>query len=210
MNQHLAKTLKNRIKNIKSFYAYSGSDKLATELLINNCYLVAKAVIDDLELHRDDTSYKEFLEDVEVLRHITNISRCSLHIGYSKDDMIMIDQIKEIVSHLEKFIDDGCEISSEVSEMYKKEILENNVKTDNEKLNLEKNLLKDMDKYTRCSKCLLFDGKVSDIQNFGWGDVCDYLEQSRKEGGNIYSLDMFKDVLKQSMLNLGDKQPSSE
>lgn len=210
MNQQLEKTIKDRIKNIKSFYAYSGSDKLATELLINNCYLVAKAVVDDLELNRDNTSYQELLEDVEVLRHITNISRCSLHIGYSKGDMIMTDQIKDIVSHLEKFIDNGCVISSEASEMYKKVIPEKDVKTDNEKLNLENNLLKDIDKYTRCSKCLLFDGKVSDIQKFGWGDVCDYLEQSRKKSGNIYSLDLFKDVLKQSMLNLGDEQPASE
>lgn len=72
------------------------------------------------------------------------------------------------------------------------------------------NLLKNIDKYFKCSKCLLYDGKASDIKEHGWEDVCNYLKESKQEGVYFYSLDMFKDTLRQSILNLGNNQPASE
>ena len=193
MDSYMTEKINERIENIREYLGYRSGDKLATEFIINNSYHIMKSAVDYMKSLPQDSaiSKKDFFDIVNILRHVYNISCCTLHIGYSHGDFLVADSLRNQVNCLDGFVNKGEAIPQVVMDTYEDVLSKKANGITSEKTAFVEALFNDIERYFRCSKCLNYDGKLSDIEQKGWTDIVDYFNDSREEG-KIFSLRNFK------------------
>ena len=197
MDREMTENINERINNIHKFSQHGSSDRLAMEMIVNNSYHIMKSVLTYFESlpGNEKVSGQEFVGCVDILRHVYNLSCCTLHIGYSHGDPLVFNSYMNQIKCIDGLVNKGEEIPDEVLNVYNRTIDKKAVSTLDGQTKFIETMLNDIERNFRSSKCLIYDGSLSDINDKGWTDIVEYIKESREEDGKIFSLDNFENEI---------------